>query len=100
MKAFLIIMAIVFAIATGVLYNSSLNKLDSYTARQLGVDTTINIQATVFCAACAIMCIINIVGAIIISVVENNGMPAFRGPKDTGSIMKEREKAQSMLGGR
>ena len=31
-------MAIVFAIVTIALYNTSINKLDSYTARQLGVE--------------------------------------------------------------
>ena len=65
MKAFLVLMAIVFAIATIALYNSSVNELDSYTARQLGIESTINTQATVFCAACAIMCIINIVVPVI-----------------------------------
>ena len=72
MKKFLIIMACVFGILTIVLYFSSLNHLDKSTARYLGTDTTINIQGTVFCAACAIICAINIVGAIIIHFLETN----------------------------
>ena len=70
MKTFLIVMAVVFGIATIFLFNASIIKQDAYTARALGVSETINIQATVFCAATAIMCVINAVGAIVISALE------------------------------
>lgn len=72
MKKFLIIMACVFAVLTIILYFTSLNHLDSKSAKALGVSTTINIQGTVFCAACAIICALNIVGAIILNYLEEN----------------------------
>ena len=63
-------MAIVFAIATVILYSASIKELDRDTARYLGTNSVANVQATVFCAATAIMCVINAVGAIIISALE------------------------------
>ena len=72
MKKFLITMAIIFGILAVILYFASLNHLDSNSAKILGTDTTINIQGTVFCAACAIICVINLVGAIILSQLESN----------------------------
>lgn len=70
MKKFLIVMAIIFGILTIILYFSSINKLDYNTAKLMGTSATINIQATVFCAATAIMCVINIVGALIYQGLE------------------------------
>ncbi len=70
MKGFLIFMAIVFAIATIFLYNASIKEVDYNTARLIGTNAIANTQATVFCAATAIMCVINAVGAIIVSALE------------------------------
>lgn len=74
MKKICIVFAVIFAIATIVLYIVSINKLDNDTARVLGTSAIINIQATVFCAACAVMFVVNCVGAMILSVLEDNGM--------------------------
>lgn len=71
MKKFLVVMAVIFGVLTVILYFSSLNHLDSYESRLLGTSTTINIQGTVFCAACAIICALNIVGAIILNQMES-----------------------------
>ena len=74
MKKFCTAMACIFGVATIILYIMSINKLDSDSARLLGTSATINIQGTVFCAATAIMCVINAVGAMILSVLEDNGL--------------------------
>ena len=70
MKKFLYAMAIIFGIAAIVLYFTSVKELDKESAAILGVDNVINIQSTVFCAACAIICAINIVGALIFTLLE------------------------------
>ena len=95
-------MGIIFAIVAIALYNSSLVELDRDTARIMGTEYVANVQKTVFSAACAVMCVINFVGAFIISAIESNSspMPSFKGPKNTDNIIKEREKARDLLGGR
>ena len=70
MKKTLITFAIIWGIVAVVLFFSSFNKLDSRTAQVFGTSTIINIQATVFCAACVVMCCINAVGAMILSDME------------------------------
>ncbi len=72
MKKFLWIMAGIFGVLAIIFYFASLNHLDRDTARLLGTSTTINIQGTVFCAACAIICALNVVGAIILMFIEYN----------------------------
>lgn len=76
MKKFCIVMACIFGVATIVLYIMSINKLDRDSARLLGTSATINIQGTVFCAATAIMCVINAVGAMILSAIETQSYQA------------------------
>lgn len=81
MKKFLIAMACLFGILTIVLYFTSLVHWDGSTARMLGTDTTVNIQGTVFCAACAIICALNVVGAVILSYLESlnyNSRPHYK----------------------
>ncbi len=70
MKKFLIVMAVIFGIAAVVLYFTSVIKLDAESASVLGIDSVINIQATVFCATCAIICAINVVGVLIFTLLE------------------------------
>ena len=70
MKKFLISMAVVFGALTVVFYISSIRELDSNSAKILGTNSVVNIQATVFCAACAILFVINIVGSIILTSHE------------------------------
>lgn len=72
MKKFLMVMAGIFGVATIILYFSSIHKLDSASARYLGISETINIQGTVFCAACAVICALNVVGALILQYLEDN----------------------------
>lgn len=74
MKKFLYVMAGIFGVLTIIFYFTSLNHLDRDAARFLGTSTTINIQATVFCAACAVICALNVVGAIILTFIENNAV--------------------------
>lgn len=73
MKKFLMIMAGVFGVLTIIFYFTSLNHLDNESARILGTSTTINVQGTIFCAACAVICAINVVGALILTYLEDNG---------------------------
>ena len=72
MKKFMVVMACIFGVLTIVLYFLSLNHLDSYSSRTLGTSTVVNIQGTVFCAACAIICALNIIGAMILHYLEYN----------------------------
>lgn len=65
MKSFLISMAGIFGIAAVILYFVSI--------RDVGGFQVANTQSTVFCAACAIICAINVVGAIILNYMESNG---------------------------
>ena len=95
MKGFLIFMAIVFAVATIFLYNASIIKQDSYNARILGVSETINIQATVFCAATAITCVINSVGAIIISALETEVQSSTAKTKEAVKEATAQEESKS-----
>lgn len=84
MKKFLCIMAGIFGGLTIILYFTSLNHLDRDAARFLGTSTTINIQGTVFCAACAVICAINVVGAIILNYIENNTLSSGTSAASTG----------------
>ena len=72
MKKFLNVMSAIFGALTIIFFVSSLNHLDRDTARFLGTSTTINIQGTIFCAACAVICALNFVGAIILNFIESN----------------------------
>ena len=88
MKKFLWTMACIFGIATIILYFSSLNHWDEQTSRMLGTSTTINIQGTIFCAACAVITAINVVGAIVLSMLEtmeNNTAKSSFTPVTTSS---------------
>ncbi len=73
MKKFLIAMASIFGILAIIFYFTSLNHLDSYTARALGTSTTINIQGMIFCAGSAVICAINVVGIVLMNFMESNG---------------------------
>lgn len=84
MKKFLCIMAAVFGVLTIIFYISSLNHLDYETARIWGTSTVINIQATVFCAACAVICALNVVGAAILSFIEYYAVPSTPSNSATG----------------
>lgn len=65
-------MAAIFAILAVIFYFASIQKLDRSTASIFGISEIANIQGTVFTGICAILCGINIVGAIIIGAMENN----------------------------
>ena len=70
MKKGLFAVSGVFGILAIIFYSSSLNHLNSEEARLLGTDTVVNIQGTVFCAACAVICAIFLVGALILHYFE------------------------------
>lgn len=70
MKKFLCVMAGIWGVAAIVLYFTSEIKLDKDSVAILGMDSVINIQATIFCAACAILCGVNVVGALIFTLLE------------------------------
>ena len=72
MKKIFFIMASIFAVLTIIFYIASLNHLDKETSRLLGVSTTINIQATVFCAAFAVMSVVCLVGGLVAKYLEEN----------------------------
>ena len=98
MKKFLTVMACVFGVATIILYIMSINKLDKDTARMLGTSATINIQATVFCAATAIMCVVNAVGAIIISALETQSYQAAKAVSNSApSALEEEARARKVI---
>ncbi len=69
-KAFCVLAA-VFGILAIVFYFSSIRKLDKNIADLWGIDAVANIQDTVFAAACAILCGINVAGAMILSSLES-----------------------------
>ena len=62
MKKFLGAMAFVFAVLAVILYTDSIRDVAGFKVA--------NIQETVFCAACVIHCVMNIIGAIIITCIE------------------------------
>ena len=66
MKKFLIIAAAVFAVLAIIFYVVSIQEVKT----GYGTIAIANIQATTFCAACAIICAINVVGAILFSYLE------------------------------
>ena len=70
-KNVLIAFAIIFGVAAIILFFSSVRQLDSSVARAYGTSAVINIQDTVFCAACAVMCVVNAVGAIVLNSIES-----------------------------
>ena len=72
MRKFRMIMAGIFGILAIIFYFTSLNHLDRESARILGTSTTINIQGTIFSAACAVICAMNVVGALILTYLEDN----------------------------
>ena len=89
MKTFLIIMACIFAVLTIVFYVSSIREVDYYAAKYIGTDKVANVQATVFCAACAILFAMNVIGAMILSFIENNsGSAQSVSSKSFGSGIK------------
>ncbi len=65
MKSFLIAMAGIFGFAAIVLYFVSI--------KDVGGIQVANVQSTVFCAACAVICAVNTVGAIILNYMESGG---------------------------
>lgn len=71
MKKTFWIMSGVFGVLTIIFYITSINQLDRETARLLGTSATINIQGTVFCAACAVACVINVCAGLISMQLEN-----------------------------
>ena len=72
MKKGLFIASGAFGVLAVVLYFASIVKMDSNTARYTGITEVANIQGTVFCAACAIICAVCLVGGLIIHYLENN----------------------------
>ena len=70
MKKFLIVMGVIFGILSFIFYFTSIKELDSSSASVLGTSSVVNIQGTVFCAACAVLCAVNIVGSIILGSHE------------------------------
>ena len=78
-----------FGILAIVLYFASITELDKDTARYLGISAVANIQMTVFTGACAVLCGLNIVGAIIIGAIEG----LQEGNNRTGEIANEVAKA-------
>lgn len=72
MKKGLLCASGVFGILAVILYFSSLNHLDEKEAKLVGTSTLVNIQGTVFCAACAVICAICLVGALILIYLDDN----------------------------
>ena len=72
MKKILWVLAAVFGTLAIILYFASLNQLDSSTARVLGTSTIVNIQGTVFCAGCAVICAVFSAAALILTEIENH----------------------------
>lgn len=68
----LLVTAGIFGVLAIILYFASIKELDSSSARVLGTSSVVNVQGTVFAAACAIMCVINVVGATVLGAVEEN----------------------------
>ena len=77
MKSFLITMAGIFGFAAIVLYFVSIKDVGGYQVA--------NVQSTVFCAACAVICAVNTVGAIILNFLESGGSVSSSGSSRSGS---------------
>ena len=60
----------IFGILAIILYFTSNRQLDSASAALLGTDSVINIQGTVFCAACAVICAVFAAAAILYDFIE------------------------------
>ncbi len=88
-KTLLWILAIVFGLLAIILYFSSIKELDRETARYLGTGSVANVQGTVFAAACAVLCGVNVVGALILSQMEDNN----RTGSGVGNIAQDIAKA-------
>ncbi len=71
MKKFLWTMAGIFGVAAIILYFVSIQKLNSSAASFLGTDSVVNIQGTIYCAACAVICACNIIGALLLDAFES-----------------------------
>ena len=65
------IIAGVFLILTIIFYFNSSSELDSYTARQLGTGSVMNLQGTIFTAACAICTVLAALAALILTALED-----------------------------
>lgn len=89
MKKYLMVAAGISGVLAVVFYFTSLNHLDRESARLLETNTTINIQGTVFCAACAVICAVNVVGAIILHYLENNSSSSNASAPVSGGIKTE-----------
>ncbi len=57
-----IILSIIFFGLTGWFYSQSVVPLDANTAKYLGVENVMNLQATIYTAACAIISILCLLG--------------------------------------
>ena len=85
MRKFCLIMSGIFAVLAIILYFDSIKDVD-------GFGKVANVQETVFCAACAILFAINLVGSFILSSHEDLESTIIRAQKEleakigTGSI--------------
>ena len=100
-KTVLVVFAILFAILTLVFYFTSIKEVDRETARYLGISAVANVQGTVFAAACAVMCCINIAGIVILGAVEEHQYTA--GPsssnigREVADELKRLEKEEEQI---
>lgn len=62
--------AVIFGVLTIVFYVNSIKELDRDMQRIFGIEAVANIQSTVFAAACAILCGLNVIGAMVLDSVE------------------------------
>ncbi len=62
--------AFIFGVLAIVFYGISIRELDSEMQKLFGIEAVANIQSTVFAATCAILCGLNIIGAMILDSVE------------------------------
>ena len=85
MKRFLWFMTVVFLILTIVCYSNSVRSVSG-----LSYDV-VNIQMTIFASACAILCVINFVGALIISAIENASIDEIK-QTETNTTQNDLEK--------
>jgi len=94
-RTFLWVMAGIFGVLALVFYFTSIKEVSGEASRYLGVSAVANVQGTVFAAACAVLCGINIVGAIVLGGIEDtpsSGPSSGHVANEVARVIEEKER--------
>lgn len=90
--------AIVFGIMAIIFYSISIRELDKESAQILGINAVANIQSTTFAAACAVLCGINVVGAMILGSLEGKPSQSNQINSSSEAIAQQSEETPASNG--